>query len=174
MVIQCTECKARYRAKNISPGQSAVRLKCPKCSAVFDFVPPPVAAEKTVSNEPGPAVLVVDDAKFFREILAEVLAPLNLQLVSVGTAGEALQMLQKQSFSLLLVDLVLPDMNGLDLMRKIRSDASYGNMKIMAISGAYRNDNCENDAIRAGADSFLSKSFTPDDLQQRIRKLLGP
>jgi CheY-like chemotaxis protein len=72
-----------------------------------------------------------------------------------------------------LVDLNLPDMSGQELMRKIRSDHALGRLKVLAMSGAYRKADCEADALASGADAFLNKSFKPEELQQRIRDLLG-
>lgn len=167
MVIQCPECKTRYRAKNYLPGQPAVRVKCPKCSNVFLAEP-----ENEVAKDARPAVLVVDDARFFREILTELLAPLQIDLVAVGSAAEALAALKTRSFKLAMVDLNLPDMSGLDLLRKIRSESAFAQVKLLAMSGAYRRDDCEPDSLRAGADGFLNKSFKPDELQQKIRDLL--
>lgn len=172
MVIQCPECKSRYRAKNYRPDQLAVRVKCPKCKHIFLFEPAAVSVAPPPKEQSATAVLIVDDARFFREILTELLTPLQLELVTVGTAADALKRLRQQAFQLVLVDLNLPDMNGLDLMREIRADDSLEHLKLLAMSGAYRKDDCEVDAIRAGADGFLNKSFKPDELQQRIRTLL--
>ncbi|HKJ04916.1 MAG TPA: response regulator [Geopsychrobacteraceae bacterium] len=173
MIIECPECKARYRARNYTADQPSLRVKCPKCSHVFLFKLPVAATKKTTDQMHTAAVLVVDDARFFREILSELLAPLQVKLVSVGTAVEALEMMSQQSFQLALIDLNLPDMTGQDLMRKIRSDASLKQLKLLAMSGAFRRDDCETDAIRAGADGFINKSFKPEDLQQRVRELLA-
>lgn len=173
MVIQCPECKSRYRAKNFKPNQPAARIKCPKCVHVFTFDPASAAAESKPVAKKTPSVLAVDDARFFREILTEILTPLQIQLVTVGTAEEALAAMSQQSFGLVLVDLNLPDMSGLDLMKKIRSGESAPGVKLLAMSGAYRRDDCEADAIQAGADGFLNKSFKPEDLQKKIRELLA-
>jgi len=171
MVIQCPACKSRYRTNNFSPGQSAARVKCPKCSEIFFFSPEDNSTESS-TKQPVSAILIVDDARFFREILTELLAPLQLELITVATAGDALKMLEKRDFHLVLVDLNLPDMNGLELMRKIRSIDSRKQPKLLAMSGAYRKEDCETDAIRAGADGFLNKSFKPEELQQRIKAML--
>ena len=173
MLIQCPACQARYRASNYRPDQPAVRIKCPKCAHVFVFSPSAGAAEARSVAPPAPAVLVVDDARFFRDILTELLAPLAVELVSVGTAADALRELRRRPFQLVLVDLNLPDMSGQELMRKIRSDHALGRLKVLAMSGAYRKADCEADALASGADAFLNKSFKPEELQQRIRDLLG-
>jgi predicted Zn finger-like uncharacterized protein len=173
MLIQCPECQSRYRASNYRPDQPAVRIKCPKCAHVFVFSASAGAAEERSVAPPAPAVLVVDDARFFRDILTELLAPLAVELVSVGTAADALRELRRRPFQLVLVDLNLPDMSGQELMRKIRSDHALGRLKVLAMSGAYRRADCEADALASGADAFLNKSFKPEELQQRIRDLLG-
>ena len=172
MVIECPECKSRYRAKNYSPGQPAVRVKCPKCQNIFVFEPSHHAAEVKPVEPSVPAVLIVDDARFFREILTELIAPLNINLVTVGTAADALTQLSCRSFQLVLVDLNLPDMTGQELMRKIREGYTRNCPKMLAMSGAYRKSDCEADALHSGADGFFNKSFKPEELQQKIRELL--
>ncbi|WP_303721082.1 response regulator [Malonomonas rubra] len=73
---------------------------------------------------------------------------------------------------MLISDINLPDKNGLDLIREIRSTEKYTDLVILCVSGVYRKDYGAKMAIRAGADDFISKSFQPPELTERIDKLL--
>jgi DNA-binding response OmpR family regulator len=133
----------------------------------------PLAPGEAPTLLPGARILVVDDANFFREMLADLLLPLNLNISLAATAGEALKQLAQQPFDLMLLDLNLPDQNGLDLIREIRSNAQVREIPILAMSGVFRREEDGIDAIRAGADAFTNKSFRPEELRDKVRKLLN-
>ncbi len=115
----------------------------------------------------------MDDARFFRELLSDLLEGYDANLQTADNAEDTWVMLHQQSFDLLIVDINLPDRNGLDLIKDIRADADLKKIKILAISGVYRKDDDALAAIRAGADDFISKSFKPHELTEHIDKLLN-
>lgn len=172
MIIQCPECSSRYRLKDMPPGHAEARLKCPKCSCRFILTAPAVEGQPpTISR--GASVLLVDDAHFFREMLADLLQPLNLNLQLAASAGEALEHLRGSDYNLMLLDLNLPDKNGLELITEIRADKQLQGTRILAMSGVYRREDDALEAIRSGADAFINKSFRPDELREKVKKLLS-
>lgn len=171
MIIQCPECKARYRTKVLPENHSPLSVKCPKCAHRFvvsscNTVPPDALVEV-------PTILLVDDARFFRELLVDLLKERKANLLTADSAADAWQKLHSHEVQLLIVDINLPDKNGLDLIREIREDAALSKVSILCISGVYRKDDDAMKAIRAGADDFISKSFKPHELNERIDKLLN-
>lgn len=170
MIIQCPECKSRYRTRVLSTGQSPLQIKCPKCSHQFLVDPDQNRMPGTVAEQR--SILMVDDARFFRDLLLDLLKESKANLLTADSAEEAWVLLHRHSVDLLIVDINLPDKNGLDLIREIREDASFSKLRILCISGVYRKDDDAKMAIRAGADDFISKSFKPDELCERIDKLL--
>lgn len=171
MIIKCPNCTTRYRIKDMAPGRPDAPLTCPSCKYHFTLIAPQTEGQ-VPAIRPGARVLVVDDANFFREMLADLLSPLNLNLNLAATAAEALQQLQLQPCDLIILDLNLPDKNGLELIAEIRADKKLGKTRILAMSGVFRREEDSVEAIRAGADAFLNKSFRPDDLREKVRKLL--
>ena len=170
MIIQCPECSARYRTRVLPEGHAAIQVKCPKCTHQFL-----VSAEGGELAGPAPGqttILLVDDARFFRELLLDLLKGCKANLVTADCAEDAWQKLHQQKVDLLIVDINLPDKNGLDLIREIRADAAINEVTILCMSGVYRKDEDMLMALRAGADDFISKSFKPDELHERIDKLL--
>lgn len=168
MIIQCPECKSRYRTQMVPGGHSAVKVKCPKCTHPFMVG----ADSETASAVERSTILMVDDARFFRELMLDLLKGRSANLLTADNAEEAWNILQKQSVDLLIVDINLPDKNGLDLIRDIRQVDKLAKLPILCISGVYRKEDDAMQAIRAGADDFISKSFKPDELNDRIDKLL--
>lgn len=168
MIIQCPACKARYRTRVLSIGQSALQVSCPKCTHKFLVEPDSSTDQRTTRA----TILMVDDARFFRELLLDLLKDRDANLLTADTAEAAWGMLHKHPVDLLIADINLPDKNGLELIREIRADQELKKIRILCISGVYRQDDDAINAIRAGADDFISKSFKPDELSARIDKLL--
>lgn len=169
MIIQCPECNSRYRTQMVPDGQS-VQVKCPKCAHQFKVRTAGVDAP--AGNAEQATILVVDDARFFRELLVDLLTDRNANLLTADSAADAWERLRQQSVDLMIIDINLPDKNGLDLIREIRAEKELVKLPILCISGVYRKDDDATAAIRAGADDFISKSFKPDELNERIDKLL--
>jgi len=168
MIIQCPECKSRYRTQNLAADQPKVQVKCPKCS--HQFV---VGQQGVAGNVAKTTILMVDDARFFRELMVDLLKERKANLLTADSAEDAWDTLRKHSVDLLIVDINLPDKNGLELIREIRAEEGFAELTILCISGVYRKDDDAKKAIRAGADDFISKSFKPHELNERIDKLLN-
>ncbi len=166
MIIQCLKCGARYRTKVLSQAKTPLQATCPKCQHRF------LVTVDASSIDP-PRILIVDDARFFRELIIDLLKDRELVLETADSAREALEKLHQEDYALLMVDINLPDMNGLELIGKLREDGKLQSLKILSISGVYRKDADAMSAIRAGADDFMPKSFQPDELMERIDRLLG-
>ncbi len=170
MIIQCPECKSRYRTRVLPDGQAPMPVKCPKCT--HRFLVSAGASEEVATVTDLPTILMVDDARFFRELMTDLLKERKANLVTADNAEDTWVLLHKHHVDLLIIDINLPDKNGLDLIREIRQDSTLGKLPILCISGVYHKDDDAMMAIRAGADDFISKSFKPDELNERIDKLL--
>lgn len=170
MIIQCPECKSRYRAKTLPQETTTVQVKCPKCQHRFQV--DQQASPSAVTSEKRPSILMVDDARFFRELMQDLLKERQAKLLTADSAAEAETLLQQNEVELLIVDINLPDKNGLDLIRELRANSRFATLKILCISGVYRKDDDARKALQAGADDFISKSFKPDELNERVDKLL--
>lgn len=174
--IDCPDCGARYRIDTSRFRKKVARIKCPQCAAVFEVDvahPTPVTREPDAASQPPAAeVLVVDDSKFFRELVADVLKPLQLQITMAGDGAEALQIIRRKQPALVILDLNLPGMSGYELIREIRQDTSLCKVRLLAMSGVYRSETDAAEVQAAGADDFVSKSFKPEQIQFRVKKLL--
>jgi predicted Zn finger-like uncharacterized protein len=166
MKIQCPECKAKYRVQSAVDSSSPVVVTCPKCRHRFSVKP--VKEEK-----PARKILIVDDARFFRELIMDLLDDRKFELTTANCGEGAWEMLQSESFDLLIADVNLPDISGLDLIRRVRSDQRCARLPILCISGVYRQDDDARQAFIAGANDFMTKSFHPEDFTARIDKLLS-
>jgi DNA-binding response OmpR family regulator len=72
-----------------------------------------------------------------------------------------------------ILDLNLPGMSGYELIRSVRMDPALDKLRLLAMSGVYRKVADAVEVQAAGADDFISKSFKPEQLQLRVKKLLA-
>jgi DNA-binding response OmpR family regulator len=114
------------------------------------------------------SILVVEDEDHLREAIGAMLA-LDGYDVSFATSGkEAVRLCQERAMDLVITDLVMPDMDGLELIRSLR--LSHSNLPVLAISGASK-DLLEM-ATALGAVGALQKPFARDDLLAIVRTIL--
>jgi two-component system KDP operon response regulator KdpE len=116
----------------------------------------------------GPLVLVVEDEPQMRRFLRASLTAHSFRLAEAGTAQEALASITAQSPEVILLDLGLPDRDGIELTREIRG---WSSVPIIVISARGREaDKVE--ALDSGADDYLTKPFGVGELLARIRVAL--
>jgi DNA-binding NtrC family response regulator len=116
------------------------------------------------------AVLVVDDEESVRNFLAELLGNAGYQVRCASSGAQALEMLSGGSFDAVLLDVVMPEMSGLEVLRSYRS--AGGTAPVIVLSGLAGTD----DAVRAmkmGASDYLSKPFGNDELEDVLARALG-
>ena len=118
-----------------------------------------------------PRVLVVDDASAILQLTWASLTPAGFDVHQVASGGEALTVAARIRPDCVLVDLGLPDMNGLELCRALRSDpATRACAVVVVTSSSLEADKTRADSL--GADDYIVKPFAPHDLAERIRAAL--
>ena len=118
-----------------------------------------------------PRLLIVDDHPIVRRGLKEILRSETDLSVEEATGGrEALTEIKQQRFDLVIVDLDMPGMNGLELLKEIkRVDKDYA----VLVLSVYPEDQVAVRVLKAGAAGFLSKEAAPDQLVTAIRRILA-
>ena len=116
------------------------------------------------------AVLVVDDEEQVRTFLAELLGSSGYQVRCASSGSQALEMLSGGSFDVVLLDVMMPEMSGLEVLRRYRASGGGAPVIVLsALSGA-------EDAMRAmkmGASDYLSKPFSNDELEDAMSRAVG-
>jgi CheY-like chemotaxis protein len=119
------------------------------------------------------SVLVVDDEVSFGRVLREVLESFGFEVRVALRADEALQEMRHQAPDLLMVDVMMPEVDGLTLIRKVQLEPSWLEVPILVVS-ARASESDRNQALFAGADAFLAKPFTAQELRGALRPFLPP
>ncbi len=108
-------------------------------------------------------ILVIDDEAMNREIVLDFLTPLGFQLEAAASAAEGLALIESWSPHLVLMDVGMPVMNGLELTRLIRQQTQFDDLKIIVLTAsAFEEERLA--AMKAGANDFLSKPFQANRL----------
>jgi two-component system KDP operon response regulator KdpE len=117
---------------------------------------------------PGPRLLLVEDEESTRRSIASYLRHRDYRVDEAGSASEALTAWDGARPDAILLDLGLPDRDGIDVIRRIRREASTPNI-VLSARGEERDRIA---GLEAGADDYLSKPFSVDELNARIRAVL--
>jgi DNA-binding response OmpR family regulator len=117
-------------------------------------------------------ILIVDDDQELVELITDVLErDGRFQVRSVNNGFDAGMMVKEYSPDLLVLDVMLPDINGKEVCQRVRSDPAMDDVKIICISGMVEEDKIE-DLKAAGANDFLHKPFEVETLIERMCQLL--
>jgi len=117
--------------------------------------------------------LVVDDSRAIRTILSKTLKGYGFEVCQAGNGREALETLEREfpDVSLVLADWNMPEMNGLEFVKKMRTDARFASVLVMMVT---TETNLEQMivALEAGANEYVMKPFTGEVIADKLR-LIG-
>lgn len=116
--------------------------------------------------------LIVDDSKAMRLIIRKAIEAKGFTATEAENGLKALDILKSEApFDVMLADCNMPEMDGLELVRKVRSDAAYTSMRILFVTSQTEAE-LVNEALEAGADEYLMKPFLRVSLYEKL-ELLG-
>jgi PAS domain S-box-containing protein len=136
--------------------------------------PRPVPLEGQPADLTGIKVLVVDDQTDARELLARVLAECNAQVLTAGNAEEALALIESERPDVLVSDIGMPDVDGYELLRRVRAlDASRGGKTPAIALTAFARSEDRTRALRAGFLVHVAKPVEPTELIATVASVAG-
>jgi two-component system alkaline phosphatase synthesis response regulator PhoP len=119
----------------------------------------------------GPRVLVVEDEPHIRDLIALHLKLEGLSAVAVGDGTEGLQIARSEPFDLVVLDLMLPGLDGVTICRAIRRETTNSDVPILMLT-ARREESDKVLGLESGADDYLTKPFGVREFIARVRALL--
>lgn len=118
-------------------------------------------------------VLVVDDSKVMRDMITACLRPEpGLSFTHAGSGLEAIEKLSLERYALVVLDLNMPDIGGVEVLEFVRSQDQLRRLPIMVVT-TRGDEESRSRALAAGADRFLTKPFAPEAILAEARALLG-
>ena len=119
-------------------------------------------------NEPYAPILLVDDDEQLRTLLAIALGRAGLATIQAPTAEKALELIANGRISVVVCDLRMPGMSGLELVRILRQGATTSTLPVLLMTGSGDSDSVI-EGLEAGADDFLAKPVRLEELVARVR-----
>jgi CheY-like chemotaxis protein len=124
---------------------------------------------QTASQLDAATILVCDDDPSLRELVRAVLGT-GYRFVEAADGAEALEITRELRPDLIVLDVMLPGLSGIEVLEAIRMDDELRDVKVVVITAW---SHAELEAQVAGADRFVSKPFDPDDLSRAVEELLA-
>ena len=117
-------------------------------------------------------ILIVDDSRTIRRMIAKTLANIHRTTFEEAENGlEAIERLVLGPVSLMVLDLNMPEMHGIEVLKFVRSRPAYKSMPVVVLT-TRGDDVSQADALAAGANLYLTKPFSPQELENKVRQLL--
>ena len=113
-------------------------------------------------------ILVVDDDVKVRETLIDMLSYSGFETTAATNGMEALRIMKEKDFPVVISDIRMPGMDGVELLREIKKN--YSDTEVISITG-YSQDYTFTDMVKAGASDFIAKPFSKDELEAKINRI---
>ncbi len=128
--------------------------------------------EEAEDAREGSLVLVVDDSLTVRKITSRFLTREGFRVATARDGVEALEMLEKESPAIMLLDIEMPRMDGFEVARSVRGDTRHGDLPIIMITSRTAEKHRRH-ARELGVDAYLGKPYQEEELLAEIRRLTG-
>ncbi|MCK4911153.1 MAG: chemotaxis response regulator CheY [Thermodesulfovibrionales bacterium] len=123
--------------------------------------------------DPGIRILIVDDFSTMRRIIKNILKQLGYENVEEAENGaDAYEMLDVEKFDFVITDWNMPVMDGLGLLKKIRTDPDQKHLPVLMVTAEAEKDKVVT-AIQAGVNNYIVKPFTAEVLKEKMDKIFG-
>jgi two-component system sensor histidine kinase/response regulator len=119
-----------------------------------------------------PKVLIVDDELFNIDYLQQELEDCNYELITASNGREALDQIKKELPDLVLLDLMMPVLDGFAVLRQIKADPDLRDIPVIIVSAA-NNSRSVVKGIKLGAEDYITKPIDEKLLLQKVREFLG-
>jgi CheY-like chemotaxis protein len=119
-----------------------------------------------------PNILTVDDYSVTQRVLGHILQHGGYTAYSAENGLDALEVLETTTIDLIVLDIAMPEMDGITLLRQLKGDERYAHIPIIMLTASGQDED-RMDAEEAGADEFLTKPIGSTDLLNAVERLLG-
>jgi DNA-binding response OmpR family regulator len=116
-------------------------------------------------------ILLVDDDPGLTALLDLVFRRAKFEVVVANGGYDGLKKAAELAPALILLDIMMPDLNGIDVCERLRADPLTANIPVLVLSASANKDD-RDQALAAGADAFIQKPVSPTDLVNRVNSLL--
>lgn len=120
-----------------------------------------------------PKILLVEDDPMISEIYDKKFASSGFETDTAVTGPEALKKMKENAYDLVLLDLVLPEMSGIEVLKEVRMQSGYDKNQRIAIFSNLNDQENQTEAVKFGVSGFIEKSqYNPSELVEEVRRIL--
>lgn len=117
-------------------------------------------------------IILVEDDSFISDIYQVKLGKEGFEVLTAGNGLEAMKLLEKTTPDLILLDIVMPYMDGLEVLKKVKTEEKWKKIPVVLLSNLSEKEKIE-EAMGIGADDYLIKShFTPAEVLEKVNSVL--
>ncbi len=177
MLLRCPQCKTEFRLTALPRSERVIRYYCSGCERIvrldleLDEVPSSSSSTSYRAIARRKTILVADDAPRMRQVAARLLEEAGFEVLVASDGAEALARIRAEHPDLVLLDLLMPGMNGFEVLREMQRDPRVRDTPVLVMSGIYKDD-VVSWVRRMGALDFLEKATVVRDLVERSRRAL--
>jgi len=118
-------------------------------------------------------ILIIEDDKFLRELISQKLVKEGYEISEAVDGEKGIEAVIKEKPDLVLLDLILPGINGFEVLARIKSDPKVSQIPVIILSNLGQKDDIER-ALKMGATDYLIKAhFTPPEIVEKVNKVFG-
>ena len=151
--------------------QHKINFNIPR-NAIVDIntIVPDINIEPEEPNEDGYKILIVEDNLDLLMLMQQLLKT-NYHVYIARNGVEAMRVVQEKELDLIISDIMMPEMNGLELTKTIKADPNFNHLPIILLTAKTQEED-EKEALQSGADEYLRKPFRLGDLKLRIDNII--
>ena len=116
-------------------------------------------------------ILLVDDSITIQKVVSLTFSGSEFEVVALGSGTEALNKIHEVNPDIILLDVIMPDIKGYEVCKKIKQNPQYQDIPILLLTGTFEAFD-ENEANNAGADGYITKPFDHQVIIERVKELL--
>jgi DNA-binding response OmpR family regulator len=118
-------------------------------------------------------LVVADDKSELRKLIRITFAGDDCRIVEADNGEDAIRLIQSEKPLIALIDIMMPGIDGLEVCRRVRADAAVATTRLILVTARGQQTDVM-EGIKAGADDYIIKPFSPESLRQRVLANLGP
>lgn len=118
-------------------------------------------------------ILVIEDDKFLRELISQKLIKEGYDILEAVDGEKGIESTKTEKPDLILLDLILPGIDGFEVLAKIKSDSEVSEIPIIILSNLGQKDDIEKGLNMGAVDYLIKAHFTPAEIIEKIRAVMG-
>jgi len=118
-------------------------------------------------------ILLIEDDKFLRELMVKKLLTMEYDITSAVDGESGLSMIKEVKPDVVLLDLILPGMNGFEVLEKAKQDPETANIPVIILSNLGQKEDIERGQELGAVDFMIKAHFTPQEVVNKLKTILG-